>query len=709
MNSSNALHDGQGNPWRSFLLVAFLAYVLGLALRLVEAPLWSIQALHVGGEPLLATHDAYGWLAGAQDSGRLSGRPMSLLLSFLHGTTGAPLGLIGFWLPVFAAPLVALPVCALCAYWGRAEAGMLAGLVTTGAYGYLFRTRLGYTDQDPFTLLFPLVLAAALIIHFSMLSKGSIPKERVVRFWTVTAGIGCLAWLYQWFYPNGFPVALVIIGTALAIGLWKSEGNKAVLAGSAGILFTLWLGGLYGIPVVLLWLWISRSRPAQALGTWTLLLLFGAGALAMILNGIVPQLFQAAVFKVLVYSKHVTTTGGVVSFPDRMLSVREAQSIDWARLFYRIGIHWSLFLSGALGFLLVVRSHPHALILLPLLALALFSFKLGNRFTMYGGPIIGIGAGFLLSMAAVRLRLSRVLLWSVHAAAVVIVFFAVHTTASRLNPMPVLPQPYAKAFVALGEKTPRDARLWQWWDYGYAAQYYAQRATFEDGGMQRGLYALALAHTTPSPLQANQIMKLCTKSEKEQLAVMVENGTRPHNPGGSILYYPTDPMLPLKEMGDAGKAQAFVADLARKPLPWPDDLPPQYLVFSWENLKLAYWISYFGTWDLIAGRGNPGQIQPLKGKMQIDLENGKLLNDGRETPLAGVSLISEKSTNSRTWHAADGLYLVVNSLSNEAYLMDRTIYDSMMVRMLIGDPEEFSEYFELVEDGYPWVRAYLAK
>jgi dolichyl-diphosphooligosaccharide--protein glycosyltransferase len=41
--------------------------------------------------------------------------------------------------------------------------------------------------------------------------------------------------------------------------------------------------------------------------------------------------------------------------------------------------------------------------------------------------------------------------------------------------------------------------------------------------------------------------------------------------------------------------------------------------------------------------------------------------------------------------------------------MDDTVYDSMMVRMLLGDPGAFGEWFELVEDRFPWNRVYRVK
>jgi dolichyl-diphosphooligosaccharide--protein glycosyltransferase len=42
-------------------------------------------------------------------------------------------------------------------------------------------------------------------------------------------------------------------------------------------------------------------------------------------------------------------------------------------------------------------------------------------------------------------------------------------------------------------------------------------------------------------------------------------------------------------------------------------------------------------------------------------------------------------------------------------MMDKVIFESMMVRMLLGDPGEFAGHFELVADRSPWARAYRVR
>jgi undecaprenyl-diphosphooligosaccharide---protein glycotransferase len=78
-----------------------------------------------------------------------------------------------------------------------------------------------------------------------------------------------------------------------------------------------------------------------------------------------------------------------------MLSVREAQNVDWIPAHDPHRVHWSIFLAGICGYLLLIRKRPLPQSFFSPAHPGHFSFKLGNRFTMFGGPVIGLGFGFL--------------------------------------------------------------------------------------------------------------------------------------------------------------------------------------------------------------------------------------------------------------------------------------------------------------------------
>ncbi|WP_341830628.1 hypothetical protein [Desulfovermiculus halophilus] len=348
-----------------------------------------------------------------------------------------------------------------------------------------------------------------------------------------------------------------------------------------------------------------------------------------------------------------------------------------------------------------------SLIFLPLLGLALFSFALGNRLTMYGGAVLGVGLGFGLSLLLLRLHIRKSLRVVVQLALCLVVLLPTLEVASGLSPAPILPKPYAQTFLQLKDKTPENARLWPWWDYGYAGQYYAERITFGDGGKHRGdiLYPAARVHMTHSPRQARQMMQYITVAQQEEFAA---NSTKYKDMNEFWKPYLADPVAGLEDMGPE-EAREFVRSLADKEYDWPGDLPPQYLVLSWENLRLAYWISYYGTWDLVTGQADPGRIQQVRGEVNFDLDKGHMELEGGTLELSGLDVVDHEDPKHFTWDSDTGIYALLNRITSELYLMDEKIYNSMMVQMLIRNPSRFEDDFELVVDKYPWNRAYRAK
>jgi dolichyl-diphosphooligosaccharide--protein glycosyltransferase len=86
-----------------------------------------------------------------------------------------------------------------------------------------------------------------------------------------------------------------------------------------------------------------------------------------------------------------------------------------------------------------------------------------------------------------------------------------------------------------------------------------------------------------------------------------------------------------------------------------------------------------------------------------------VINGKQRIPIRGLDLITNTGTKRGVWNNNSILFAVMNQLSNELYLMDATLYRSMLVQMLIGNPEQFKDYFELVVEHYPWTRAYKVK
>ena len=393
----------------------------------------------------------------------------------------------------------------------------------------------------------------------------------------------------------------------------------------------------------------------------------------------------------------------VLLLPNVNQSIRELQNLDLNRTIYRIAINWNVFIVGCISFIYFIVKRPSSFIFLIFLALGMASTYLGNRFTMYGGVAIGMGLGFGISIFFKDL-ISKTGRWLIQLGISILVLIPIIQITLHFTPSPILPKIYAKTFKELEKIAPKNARLWQWWDYGYAAQYFAKRPTFGDGGLHDGrfLYPLALVHISDSPLQASQLIKFITLNQIKEY----KTSSKLYQSSPEIWkFYLPDPMNCFSEMGSE-KARNFISSLKNKKI-HISNIPTQYVIFSWENLKLAYWISYFGTWDITTGQAYPGRIQSVTGNISININLGKLFINNKKIELDGFIVIDKKGkTHEYSWSNGSDIFAILNQMSKEMFLMDSTIYYSNMVQMLLKPPSKISPSFKLIIDHSPWTRVY---
>jgi dolichyl-diphosphooligosaccharide--protein glycosyltransferase len=711
------------------VLACLAAILVSLGLRFLEVPEWSADKYFAAGERLLATHDAYAWLAGAKGTSRYVLGPLSQLLAFLHTVTGISLGSLGFWLPVVFGPLVVLPVAVLAWRMNRPEAGAVAGVMAAGSFGFLLRTRVGYLDTDVLTLFFAAATTAALSLWLAPLcrpgwlpdpeSKSDGAKRLEQPLW-ITLGLAGLLGLFLrlytvHFYSSGRPIVWALLLTALGLGiiLGRPGLRGRVLLGLALVL-AVWLLGLPGLALGLAAVALAWARPSLVTPGRTLAA--GAAVLGVILvvHGTSDMAAYWALVKAYLRPSSAeqagAAVGGTLDLPSVIASVREATTAKFSDVVNLTSVHWSLFAAALAGLALALARRPLLGVWLPLLGLGLAGFKLGVRFTMYAGPALGLGLGLGLAELLALFGVGRRVRWSAQVVLLAVVGWTLTVPLRELYPFPVLSKPFAETLAGLRGKLPKDAMLWQWWDFGYAAQYYAERDTFGDGGRHDGqfLYPLALVHATSSPMQAAQMMKFVAATLAEQRQEEKDRGVAPYPPA-QIEYYPEHPMARLEAMGRE-KASQFVQSLASEPQQWPAHLPEQYLVLAWDDFILGGWISRYGSWSLAQGAGAPGRISPLRGQVNIDPQKGSLRTPQGQAALSEMTVIDEQGRiGAMLWARTGGVYVVMNRITNEVFVMERSIYESMMVRMLLGDPKDFEPYFELVAENAPWCRVYRVR
>lgn len=729
--------------WLPFALCAILTCVLAFTLRLLEWPSWQNPEYRLGDQMLMATHDAYHWLAGAVGFGRAVDHPMSVMLREISSVLGFMPANVAFWFPAFLASLVAGMVFVWCAALGNMQTGIAAGLIASISPGFLARTLLGYYDTDLVTLFFPLLISIipALWCQTFLIfparigfSRQSLPflkklpfsrKDRenatdvsekvpdcfsVSRAWIILMALGGLFawWTQQWHSIFSYIVRYDSILLCLMTLIFAPAlSGRALLVFSFSFSLPA-LAGPYGLILPLLLLLYSFFPRACAknpplltsprLTICLLLLLFWLILQGDILNTLIAQI--NAYLKPAA-DMHPSGTASL-AFPSVAQSIIEVQDLSLPALFPYFHPWLEAAIFGFAAFIAIIFLRPVALFLLPLAALGLLSSQLGGRMVMFGAPIVALGLS-LPAFWLIRRLLGRWLgiaacgwLSSILLCSLLVAPFADMIPA--LSQGPIINRRHAAVLSQAATATPEDAILWLWWDWGYAAHYFARRNTIADGAEHGGpsLYLPAAVFATDNARFARQIIRYA--SDKNNI------------PGNFF-----------KDM-DANEAQQLINSLRSNELPLVRGKGRQFIITSFEMLRLGFWISNYGNWNFIDGQGEGGAISILPQALAYNFNAGEVRLAGRRSIIYPFSItvfeetgLSQKNyvqewflSHPRASQAAQKAFLesrrninfLFNRVTDEKLAMDENIYRSMMVQLLICDPQDpaISPYFRLVYD-----------
>lgn len=144
-----------------------VTFLLATAVRFLELPFWDNPAYFLDNEFLLATHDAYHWIAGAEGFEFGAGHPMSELVRLTAEFFKTSPALAGFWMPPFLSGLLAAVVFLWGWGLGRPYAGASAGILASLAPSFFARTLLGFCDTDLVVVLFAVSLGLVPAIWLS--------------------------------------------------------------------------------------------------------------------------------------------------------------------------------------------------------------------------------------------------------------------------------------------------------------------------------------------------------------------------------------------------------------------------------------------------------------------------------------------------------------------------------------------------------------
>ncbi len=726
--------------WLRGLFWGLLTLGLAFGLRMMEWPCWQNPEYRLGSEWLLATHDAYHWVAAAEGFGLGVGHPMAEMLRLMAQALHTYPAAVAFWFPAVLASLVAVIVFAWVWALGSMEAGVAAGLITSLAPGFLARTLLGYYDTDLVTLFFPLLMTLApacwamrymllprMILRRLALGSGLKAAQRLwgergadeahlerlgnpLRWqWVLLLGAsGVISWWTQeWHSVFPYLIRYNVVLLALMALIMAPRGRRGILllGGLAYALPTLGGPAGFGFSLILLLAGSKAGRGLRHLLCRPLVLvLFWLGAAVLLVQG---EILATLINHANAYLKHsgdVRSTGEGMSlvYPSVAQSIIEVQDLSFAALFPYFHPWMEAAIVGLAGFVLVLFRRPGALFLLPLAALGLLSTKLGGRMVMFGAPVVAVGLTLPLYWLLQRL-LRADLRGAVAGAATSCILLALLVAPfadmiQAISQGPIINRRHAEALTRARTMTPEDAKLWLWWDWGYAAHHFARRSTIADGAQHAGpsLYLPAAVFATDNARFARQLIRYTAKM-----------GNEPGN---------------VFEGLDGRAAQALMDKLRSPETPLVEAKGRLFVVVSFEMLRLGFWISNFGNWNFVTRQGEGGALSIVPQALAYRLDTGEVRLEGSTSTIypSSISVFEETGVTRRNyvqeWFDAHpkatpeeqkeflsgrrNVNFLFNRVTDEKLAVDQGLYNSLMVQLLVGDPQDprFSPYFKLVYD-----------
>ena len=562
-------------------------------------------------------------------------------------------------------------------------------------------------------------LAAARRLWGSSLAEQDLRLGNPLRWqWVVLLGVsGVISWWTQeWHsvfpYLTRYNVCLLAFMSLVMAP--RGRRNLLLLGSLAYALPTLGGPLFFGFSALLMTAGWTRARQMYRLRQWLcrpwVLILLWLGVGFLFLSG---ELLQTITHQLSLYMKKAEVSGGsgalALIYPPAGQALTEVQDLGLlAVLAYFHPWHEAAAL-GLLGFVWVIFRRPGALFLLPLAALGLLSTKMGGRMVMFGAPIVAVGLTLPLYWMLQRLlrklrpNVTGILTSALLLALLVAPFVNIIPAMSQ---GPMINRRHAEMLSRAQTVVPKDATLWLWWDWGYAAHHFAHRLTIADGARNAGapLYLSAAVLGTDNPRFARQLIRYTSQFAKgrdpfdEEVAGAVFAGL------------------------DAQQAQDLMDRLRSPETALVEGEGRQFVTVSFEMLRLGFWISNFGNWDFVTRQGEGAALSILPQAVAYNLDKGEVLLDDSATPIrpASISVFEETGVTRRDYiqqwfdshprataaqrqeflSGRRNVHFFFNRITDEKLAMDANLYNSLMVRLLVGNPQDpaISPYFKLVYD-----------
>lgn len=596
---------------------------------------------------------------------------ISYVFYLLSKLTGISVAWITYYLIPFLAVSVAVPLYFYAKELKLPLVGIFGGLIGVSSPMYLGRTGLMRLDHDPLNLTLPFLVAFFYLKFF----KTQNTKERY--FWITLASITSVFY-YLWYTHANLNFVLVL--TFLFIYFLPSL--KSLIIEKKFRLKLSKHDYFYLFILIIPQIWYLYSGPAHLLYQIKTLVLNIKSPSA------VDILFR--------------------DFPNILISISELQKMSFWEVFHATIYNKYFGIAGLIGAMLLFSLRIRDFFfLLPFFAIGLLSFVSGARFTMYLGPFLGMGIGYIVHLLFEKVfPLLNIFVEDqkkrISVALVGLVIFlgalAFQKNALSLVSTPKITAHLAKDMEWLKENTPENAVVWTWWDYGYAFPLYSRRAVVHDGGSQTSpkTYFVARSFATTDPREGWLITSFISNYGLTGLAKLMK-----------------EEKFSAKEIVEKIRAGEFAEEI-KHPIYWvfTDDLIPKFA-----------WIHYFGTYDFDKKEGIFGRIFiptcRIINSQEVqcpDLENA-IINLS-----LGIIKVQNQTIPIRRIYVFDGSRVKENEFYPLGYTVALVRAGQQMGIILAEAPSDESlffkmfilrkydpRYFELVYDNFPQMVVYRVK
>lgn len=471
---------------RKLLIAIFAILAFQAAIHSTNLSTYNNSSLSTfANEPLLTTPDGYFYLRYAREWQQdiynstpelrivpksAHAPPLSILTAAISSASSISLEKTAFYLaPILASTIFIITIWSGFALRNGLLPAVVCSLFTAAVPVWYARTRLGYFDTDGLNLTLFWLIALCLY-------QADNAKRTSMFFWLAGA-LGATLLLHYWWPQAGIPFAGIMWGTYAASACFPSNSNARkfkialLLLGAAFIGWTLF-GVLEIIPSPLKEIMASlRSHIALTADT------------------------QPSIF---------TGTGNTIA---------ELLPLSLNALPKQLAGHWALLCFAIPGAAAAWRKNALLCFyfLLPSTILVTASLTSGIRFLMFVAPAFGLFSCAFLNYALEQKKISSTpaIKWAVTTAFLCLLIFPVTVDAQKKLASTYNHNKAVLANVVQKQAGP-NAKVWNWWSPGYFLQYYGNRFTQIDGGLQapERTFIAALPLATQDPLLARNWIKL---------------------------------------------------------------------------------------------------------------------------------------------------------------------------------------------------------